>query len=86
MGPSSPQHAGKEQDKKEAGTLCQFLPVVFIGPRATSPPMALPSGAQSLWQGNWDSNLMRGGAVGVSQSWIHLGPAVQGGTQRKVGQ
>ena len=32
-----------------AGTLCQFLPVVFIGPRATSPAMALHSrGPESM--------------------------------------
>lgn len=86
MGPGSPQHRGKKQDKKEAGTLCQFLSVVFTGPRATSPAMAFPSrGPESrARQLGHKPDVWRG--WGNIPELAPLGPAVQRGTQRKVGQ
>lgn len=90
MGPGSLQHslqhAGKKQGKKEAGTLCQFLPVMFTRPRATSPPVALPSrGPESrARQLGLKPDAWRGS--GSIPELAPLEPAVQGGTQRKVGQ
>lgn len=85
MGPCSLQHAGKKQGK-EAGTLCQFLPVMFTGPRAASPPVALPSrGPESrARQLGLKPDAWRG--WGSIPELAPLGPAVQGGTQKKVGQ